>query len=71
MMLRWISLVPAEMVYWRAAIIRFSQRGASGTMADGSLTKAWIPSSSPATSAIRTPSSDPVSLRMDPSGPGG
>src|SRR2546430_7302617 len=32
MMLRWISLVPAEIVYCRAASTRLNHRGASGTM---------------------------------------
>ena len=32
MMFRWISLVPAEIVYCRAATSRLNQRGASGTL---------------------------------------
>src|SRR5438552_1735323 len=71
MMLRWISLVPAEIVYCRAASTRLNHRGASGTTSEGWFTSTCMPSSSPATSAIRTPSSEPVSFRMEPSGPGG
>ena len=59
MMLRWISLVPAEMVYCRAASTRLNHRGASGTASEGRFTSTCMPSSSPATSAIRTPSSEP------------
>src|SRR5712691_2462632 len=66
MMLRWISLVPAEMVYCRAASTRLNHRGASGTTSEGWFTSTCMPSSSPATSAIRTPSSEPVSFRMEP-----
>src|SRR5262249_33764902 len=35
MMLRWISLVPPAIVYWRALTTRLNQRGASGTSAVG------------------------------------
>ena len=71
MMLRWISLVPPAMVYCRALSTRLYQRGPSGTCALGRFTSACGPSSSPAKSAMRTPSSEPKSLRMEPSGPGG
>src|SRR5262249_21462255 len=71
MMLRWISLVPPAMVYCRALTTRLYQRGASGTASLGRLISTCVPSSSPAKSATRTPSSEPKSLRMEPSGPGG
>src|SRR5439155_599172 len=70
MMLRWISLVPAEIVYCRAATRRLNQRGASGTSSDPWFTSACMPSNSPAASAIRTPISVPESFRIEPSGPG-
>src|SRR5262249_58346792 len=71
MMFRWISLVPPAIVYWRALTTRLYQRGASGTSALGSFTRTRGPRSSPAKSAMRTPSSDPNSFRIEPSGPGG
>jgi hypothetical protein len=49
---------------------RLNQRGASGTSSLLSFTSACMPSSSPAASAMRTPSSEPDSLRIEPSGPG-
>ena len=70
-MLRWISLVPAEIVYCRAATSRLNQRGASGTSSVLTLMIACMPSNSPAASAMRTPSSEPESFRIEPSGPGG
>src|SRR5438094_299823 len=71
MMLRWISLVPAEIVYCRAASTRLNQRGASGTVGEVWFTRTCRPRSSPAASAMRTPSSEPLSFSTDPSGPGG
>src|SRR4030095_14795140 len=71
MMLRWISLVPPAMVYCRALSTRLYQRGPSGTCSLGRFRSACGPSSSPAKAAVRPPSAEQKSCRMEPSGPGG